>query len=70
MPVFYGNVVHQLIVRICLALLSCSEKRRNELASLCLGRKLDCDLELVSTGIRQLKRLSHAFNDIIVQEER
>ncbi|XP_066492454.1 protein PIMREG [Tiliqua scincoides] len=33
-------------------------------------RQLDCDLELVSTGIRQLKRLSRAFNDIIVQEER
>ncbi|KAL8198742.1 UNVERIFIED_CONTAM: hypothetical protein K2H54_022478 [Gekko kuhli] len=32
-------------------------------------RQFDCDLELISTGIRQLKRLSHAFNDIIVQEE-
>ncbi|XP_063002638.1 protein PIMREG isoform X2 [Elgaria multicarinata webbii] len=32
-------------------------------------RQFDCDLELVSTGIRQLKRLSCAFNDIIVQEE-
>ncbi|KAG8122838.1 hypothetical protein E2320_018316 [Naja naja] len=38
--------------------------------SLAVRRQLDCDLELVSTGIRQLKRLSHAFNDIIVQEER
>ncbi|KAJ6655695.1 hypothetical protein lerEdw1_004748 [Lerista edwardsae] len=35
-----------------------------------LVTQLDCDLELVSTGIRQLKRLSRAFNDIIVQEER
>ncbi|XP_048374416.1 protein PIMREG isoform X2 [Sphaerodactylus townsendi] len=34
-----------------------------------LKRQFDCDLELISTGIRQLKRLSHAFNDIIVQEE-
>nr|XP_020659611.1 protein FAM64A [Pogona vitticeps] len=33
-------------------------------------RQFDRDLELVSTGIRQLKRLSRAFNDIIVQEER
>ncbi|XP_033028262.1 protein PIMREG isoform X2 [Lacerta agilis] len=32
-------------------------------------RQFDCNLELVSTGIRQLKRLSRAFNDIIVQEE-
>ncbi|XP_039202226.1 protein PIMREG [Crotalus tigris] len=38
--------------------------------SLAVRRQLDCDLELVSTGIRQLKRLSYAFNDIIVQEER
>ncbi|XP_070591208.1 protein PIMREG isoform X2 [Erythrolamprus reginae] len=37
--------------------------------SLAVRRQLDCDLDLVSTGIRQLKRLSHAFNDIIVQEE-
>ncbi|XP_054857667.1 protein PIMREG isoform X2 [Eublepharis macularius] len=34
-----------------------------------LQRQFDCDLELISTGIRHLKRLSHAFNDIIVQEE-
>nr|XP_056721431.1 protein PIMREG isoform X2 [Euleptes europaea] len=34
-----------------------------------LRRQFDCDLELISTGIRQLKRLSHAFNDIIAQEE-
>ncbi|XP_060139104.1 protein PIMREG [Zootoca vivipara] len=33
-------------------------------------RQIDCNLELVSTGIRRLKRLSQAFNDIIVQEER
>ncbi|XP_044312031.1 protein PIMREG [Varanus komodoensis] len=33
-------------------------------------RQFDCNLELVSTGIRRLKRLSHAFNSIIVQEER
>ncbi|XP_061460898.1 protein PIMREG [Rhineura floridana] len=33
-------------------------------------RQLDCNVELVSTGIRHLKRLSRAFNDIIVQEER
>ncbi|KAF7236987.1 Protein PIMREG [Varanus komodoensis] len=32
-------------------------------------RQFDCNLELVSTGIRRLKRLSHAFNSIIVQEE-
>ncbi|XP_063154810.1 protein PIMREG [Candoia aspera] len=38
--------------------------------SLAARRQLDCDLELVSTGIRQLKSLSRAFNDIIVQEER
>ncbi|KAM6463106.1 protein PIMREG [Liasis olivaceus] len=38
--------------------------------SLAARRQLDCDLELVSTGIRQLKRLSRAFNNIIVQEER
>ncbi|XP_060114940.1 protein PIMREG isoform X2 [Heteronotia binoei] len=35
-----------------------------------LRRQFDCDLEMISTGIRQLKRLSHAFNDIIAQEER
>ncbi|KAJ7308977.1 hypothetical protein JRQ81_008259 [Phrynocephalus forsythii] len=33
-------------------------------------RHFERDLELVSTGIRQLKCLSRAFNDIIVQEER
>uniref|UniRef100_A0A8C5SPP3 Protein PIMREG n=1 Tax=Laticauda laticaudata TaxID=8630 RepID=A0A8C5SPP3_LATLA len=38
--------------------------------SLSVRRQLDCDLELVSTGIRQLKHLSHAFNNIILQEER
>ncbi|XP_053223746.1 protein PIMREG isoform X1 [Podarcis raffonei] len=39
-------------------------------ASVRQRRQFDCNLELVSTGIRQLKRLSRAFNDIIVQEER
>ncbi|XP_077168062.1 protein PIMREG isoform X2 [Paroedura picta] len=34
-----------------------------------LKREFDCDLELISKGIRKLKRLSHAFNDIIAQEE-
>ncbi|KAM6049428.1 protein PIMREG isoform 2-T2 [Chlamydotis macqueenii] len=29
----------------------------------------DCELELVSSGICQLKRISHAFDDAIVQEE-
>ncbi|NXE24164.1 PIMRE protein, partial [Ardeotis kori] len=29
----------------------------------------DCELELVSSGIRQLKHISQAFDDAIVQEE-
>ncbi|NXJ76502.1 PIMRE protein, partial [Trogon melanurus] len=29
----------------------------------------DCELDLVSSGIGQLKRLSQAFDDAIVQEE-
>lgn len=35
-----------------------------------LCRELDCELELVSSGICQLKRISQAFDDAIVQEER
>ncbi|XP_066057753.1 protein PIMREG isoform X2 [Chamaea fasciata] len=31
--------------------------------------ELDCELELVSSGICQLKRISQAFNDAIVKEE-
>ncbi|NXT26899.1 PIMRE protein, partial [Syrrhaptes paradoxus] len=30
--------------------------------------EFDCDLELVSSGICQLKRISEAFDDAIVQE--
>ncbi|KAM9615938.1 protein PIMREG isoform 1-T1 [Morphnus guianensis] len=32
--------------------------------------EFDCELELVSSGICQLKRISQAFDDAIVQEER
>ncbi|KAM6192486.1 protein PIMREG isoform 1-T1 [Sarcoramphus papa] len=32
--------------------------------------EFDCDLELVSSGICQLKHISQAFDDAIVQEER
>ncbi|XP_055651795.1 protein PIMREG isoform X1 [Falco biarmicus] len=32
--------------------------------------EFDCELELVSSGICQLKRISQAFDDTIVQEER
>ncbi|NXR94905.1 PIMRE protein, partial [Hypocryptadius cinnamomeus] len=31
--------------------------------------EFDCELELVSSGICQLKRISQAFDDAIVQEE-
>ncbi|NXX84225.1 PIMRE protein, partial [Urocolius indicus] len=31
--------------------------------------ELDCSLELVSSGISQLKCISQAFDDVIVQEE-
>ncbi|RLV84487.1 hypothetical protein DV515_00016179 [Chloebia gouldiae] len=33
-------------------------------------REFDCELELVSSGICQLKRISQAFDDAIVKEER
>ncbi|NXS02570.1 PIMRE protein, partial [Oxylabes madagascariensis] len=31
--------------------------------------EIDCELELVSSGICQLKRISQAFNDAIMKEE-
>ncbi|NXY44599.1 PIMRE protein, partial [Ceuthmochares aereus] len=31
--------------------------------------EFDCEMELISSGICQLKRLSQAFDDAIVQEE-
>ncbi|NXO89145.1 PIMRE protein, partial [Certhia brachydactyla] len=31
--------------------------------------EFDCELELVSSGICQLKRVSQAFDDAIVKEE-
>ncbi|KFQ68527.1 Protein FAM64A, partial [Phaethon lepturus] len=31
--------------------------------------EFDCELELVSSGICQLKRISQAFDDAVVQEE-
>ncbi|NXW65675.1 PIMRE protein, partial [Eurystomus gularis] len=31
--------------------------------------EFDCELELVSSGICQLKHISQAFNNVIVQEE-
>ncbi|NWS87536.1 PIMRE protein, partial [Toxostoma redivivum] len=33
------------------------------------SRKIDCELELVSSGICQLKCISQAFDDAIVKEE-
>ncbi|NXR68327.1 PIMRE protein, partial [Rhadina sibilatrix] len=32
--------------------------------------EFDCELELVSSGICQLKRISEAFDDAIMKEER
>ncbi|KAM8975065.1 protein PIMREG [Pelodytes ibericus] len=39
-------------------------------ATLIRQRKFDKDLDTVSTGIRQLKRLSRVFDDAILKEER
>ncbi|NXY82703.1 PIMRE protein, partial [Alcedo cyanopectus] len=38
-------------------------------ASACRKIELDCELEMVSSGICQLKHISQAFDDAIMQDE-
>lgn len=42
----------------------------SECLSLCCNRKFDQDLDSVSSGLRRLKHLSRAFDDLIGRDDR